>query len=196
MKPKRFIVLLHTIKKKRSVRIDFESNKIETDFYEELKMEGYQIYQFIQEEFKYNMEESELTENEIEFEVLKREKKTWFGLSKEIVTDLLIYPNEEFFYPYQYGHYFYLYTKKKVNISKFEKWMHSNFPYKFGDFDDTYAGLKKEEIELMNEGDYLLITNHDYQKEFGLIGNDYVIEALIERFRRLNLKSFEEIKYN
>lgn len=196
MKPKRYIILFHPIGKEESVRIDFESDKTETEFYEKLKIEDYEIYQFIQEEFKYNMEESELEEEKIEFLSLKREKKTWFGFSKKVVSDLLILPKKEFYYPYQYGHYFYLFTKRKINKNNFENWLNLYFPERFSDFDETYAGLNKDQLELMDEDDYLVITNYDYQKEFGLIGNSKIIENLTEKLRKLNLKSFEEIKFN
>ena len=196
MKSKRFIILFHPIGNEKSVRIDFESENIETDIYEDLKIDNYEIYQFIQEEFKYNMEESELQKKGIKFESFKREKKTWFGLSKKIVSDLLIFPQKDFFYPYQYGHYFYLFTKSEVNRNEFEGWMNSKFPEKFADFDETYAGLNKAEIKLLNENDYLIITNHDYQSEFGVIGNSQIIAKLIERLKKLNLNSFEEEKLN
>lgn len=196
MKTKRFILLFHPTGKEKSIRIDFESDKPVTDFYEQLKIDGYEIYQFIQDDFKYNMEELELEEKKIEFGKLKREKKTWFGLSKEMVSDLLIYPKKDFFYPYQYGHYFYLYTKRKIEILEFETWLNSTFPYRFDDFDETHAGKNKSEIELMNNDDYLLVTNYDYQKEFGLVGNYRIIKELIEKLRMLKLKSFEEEKFN
>lgn len=194
MKFKRYIILFHPIGKEKSVRIDFESDKPATDFYEKLKIEGYKMYQFIQADFKYNMKESELEEKEIEYLPLEREKKVWFGFSKKMVSDLFISPKKGFFYPYQFGHYFYLFTKKKINKNDFENWLNLYFPKRFADFDKTYAGLKKEQLELMNEDDYFIITSHDSQKEFGLIGKNGLIEKLIEKLRHLNLKSFEEIK--
>ena len=33
----------------------------------------------------------------------------------------------------------------------------------------------------MNQDDYVLITNHDYQKEFGVAGESKTIDKLIER---------------
>ena len=196
MNPKRFIILFHPIGKGKSTRVDFESIRKATELYEELKIEGYEIYQFIQDEFKYNMEESELEKHQIKFESLEREKKTWFGFSSKIVSDLLIHPQKGFFYPYQYGHYFYLYSKRKINILEFEAWLNSKFPYRFGDFDETHAGINKNEIELINEDDYLIITNHDYQEEFGLVGNYKIIEVLIKQLKGLNLQSFKEEEYN
>lgn len=192
----RFVILLHPIKNEESVRIDFESDMLETEIYEELKIEGYQIYQFIQEDFKYNMEEYELVDKEIQFFSLKREKITWFGFSRKMMTDLLIPPQKTFFYPYQYGHYFYLFTKNNIEKNDFENWLDLHFPDRFLDFDDAYAGLRKDQIELINEDDYLLITNHSYQKEFGLIGNDRILEKLTEKLLELNIESFEKTKFN
>lgn len=196
MKQKEYIALLHPIGQINSFRIDFESEIEPKEIYQKLILEGYRIYQFIQEEFKYIMEENELAESGIEFHSLEREKKTWFGLSKNKVSDLLIFPKNGFFYPYQYGHYFYVFTKHKLEGKEFEKWLNDKFPKRFSDFDETYAGFNKDQVELMNRDDFLLITNHDYQKEFGLIGESEVIEKLLMKFRQMNLESYEEIQIN
>ncbi|MFK7971735.1 MAG: hypothetical protein AB8F95_15320, partial [Bacteroidia bacterium] len=140
----------------------------------------------------FNMSEFELGKLQVPYFSFEREKKTWFGLSRKTVSDLLILPNEGFFYPYTYGHYFYLYTKQKIEKAAFENWIHSTFPNKYADFDYTYAGLNKGEIELMHKDDYLIITNHDFQDGFGVIGGSQILNTLIERLRRMELKAFDE----
>ena len=81
--------LLHPIEKNETIRIDFQTELLETDIYEKLKLSGYGIYQFIENDFQYNMEQSELDAENIQYHELKREKKSWFGLSKKTITDLL-----------------------------------------------------------------------------------------------------------
>ena len=89
---KKFCTLLHPIEKNETIRIDFQTELSETDIYEKLKLSDYGIYQFIENDFQYNMEQSELDAENIEYHELKREKKTWFGFSKKTITDLLIKP--------------------------------------------------------------------------------------------------------
>lgn len=179
MKLKKINILLHPIEKKETIRIDFKTELIETDIYEKLKLLGYEIYQYIQDDFKYNMEPPELDAKNIKYYKLYREKKSWFGLSKKNVIDLLIKPENGFYYPYQYGNYFYLFTKHKVSPSEFEKWINDLFPNKFADFDETFSTGFKKGFKLLNIDDYILITNHDYQRDFGILANEFIIDKLL-----------------
>lgn len=178
------IALLHPIEKKETIRIDFQTELLETDIYEKLKLPEYGIYQFIENDFLYNMEQSELDAEQIKYYELKREKKTWFGLSKKTVTDLLIQPKNKFYYPYQYGHYFYLFTKHKVNPTEFQEWINIMFPSKFADFDDTLFMGTNENFEFLNKDDYFLITHHDYQRDFGISANEIITNELLKILRK------------
>ena len=178
------IALLHPIEKKETIRIDFQTELLETDIYEKLKLPEYGIYQFIENDFLYNMEQSELDAEQIKYYELKREKKTWFGLSKKTITDLLIQPKNKFYYPYQYGHYFYLFTKHKVNPTEFQEWINIMFPCKFADFDDTLFMGTNENFEFLNKDDYFLITHHDYQRDFGISANEIITNELLKILRK------------
>ena len=87
---KQFILLFHPLRKNEEVRIDFKSEKPASDFIELTKLNGYKVLQYIQSDFTYNMPITELESKNIGFKKLYREKKTWLGLSKKTVTDLLI----------------------------------------------------------------------------------------------------------
>ena len=195
MKKKHYIVLLHPIGEDVKTRIDFDSEVDETVVYELLKFEGYEIYQFILADYQYVRPIGELGEEGIRFEIFDRERKTWFGLSKKVEQELLIYPKDGFFYPYQYGSYFYLYSNKKIRASEFMKWMEEQFPERWADFDDALAGVNKNAINLINEAAYILITNHDYQKEFGLIASKERCIALTTKLKQAGFENFEVEEY-
>ena len=55
---------------------------------------------------------SKLKENRINFEQLYRIEKTWFGFATRTVRDLLIMPNQNFYYPHKFGSYLYIFTKQ------------------------------------------------------------------------------------
>lgn len=188
---KHFIALFHRLSSNESTRIDFDSDMDETAVYEILKLEEYKLYQFIEHDFLYNMEIPELDKEGIQYDKLEREKKTWFGLWRTKVNDILIHKNQDFYYPYQYGHYFYLFTKHDLKKGQFEKWLNENFPNRFADFDELVGYGKTNNLNLLNPDDYVLITNHDYQKEFGIAGNIEVIERLIVRLNN-NFKTDSE----
>ena len=141
------------------------------------------------------MEPSELEENDVKFKFLKREKKTWFGLSKKMVSDLLIYPKNGFYYPYQYGHYFYLYTKHDVKDLEFENWLNAQFPDRYGDFDETHAGINTKYVQLLNADDYLIVTNHDFQEEFGITGSININQQILKKLKDLNLSEYAAEEY-
>jgi hypothetical protein len=194
-KPQDFIPLFHSIGITEKVRVDFNSDKPETDFYELLKLEGYNIYLYIAHNYRYTMSIEELKEKGISFSTFEYERKTWFGLSSETRADILIHPNDGFFFPYQYGHFFYLYTKHSLNQTEFAKWMNIQFPNKFMDFGDTEIGLNTDSIKLLNSDDYLLVTNHGYQKEFGITGNPEIVSLLRAKLKSLQLDEYEESEY-
>ena len=85
---------------------------------------------------------------------------------KKTVTDLLIMPSKHFYYPYQYGSYLYIFTKKDLNKNNFENWLNMEFPSRYGNIDETFAGFKN----LMSEEGFLIATNHDLQHQFGVMG--------------------------
>ncbi|WP_240642375.1 metallophosphoesterase family protein [Nonlabens xiamenensis] len=193
-KMKQFILLFQPFSKGGVVQIDFKSEKPASDFIEFTKLDGYNVYQYIQSDFTYNMSIAELESENIGFKKLYREKKTWFGLSKKTVIDLLIEQQNGFYYPYGFGNYLYLFSKQKINQSEFEKWLNKEFPSRFGDIDGTFAGFNSELSNLMNEDDYLIATNHDYQEHFGLTGKAEIIEQIILKFNDLNLAEYETEK--
>jgi|GEM_PF-5328677 len=167
--------------------MDFISDKPATEFIGLAKLDGYKMYQYIQSGNNYAMTAEELGTENIQFEKLFREKKTWFGLSKKTVTDFLIMPNKNFYYPHEFGSYLYIFTKQdrlKVDI---ENWMNKEFPDRFGHIDERFIGFQ----ELMNEEDYLIATNHDLQHQFGLIATKSIVDKIITKFKNANLSEFE-----
>lgn len=186
-----FILLFHNLGSKFSTRMDFKSNKPATEFIDLTKLDGYEMYQYIQRGNTYVMSEEKLEKENIQFEKLYRQKKTWFGFSKKITTDLLIMPNQEFYYPYEFGSYLYIFTKRKRTKSDFENWLNNEFPDRFGHIDETFAGFEN----LMDEEDYLIATNHDLQHQFGVIGKKNKIDQIIKKFTSANLSEFELENY-
>jgi len=138
---------------------------------------------------------AELESENIGFKKLNREKKTWFGLSKKTVTDLLIEQQNGFYYPYGYGNYLYLFSKQKIKLTDFENWLNKEFPSRFVDINETFAGFNSEFLNLMNEDDFVIATNHDYQEQFGLTGKAKIIEQILSKFNDLNLAEYETEKY-
>jgi len=187
-----FIIHFHSLKTNEKTRIDFKSEKPSSDFIEMAKLKGYCIYQYIQNDYTYNMSIPDLKNENVEFEILQREKKTWFGLSKKIITDFLIKPKKDFYYPYQYGHYLYIFTKKEIDKTEFENWLNKEFPNRFGDIDETFTDFDK----LLNKDDFLIATNHDYQYQFGVIGKRDLIERIISNYKTEKLKDFEIESYD
>lgn len=186
-----FILQIQSLGSKIITRIDFKSEKPATEFIELTKLDGYGMYQYIQSGNTYVMTEEKLEYENIQFEKLYREKKTWFGLSKKTVTDLLILPNQEFYYPYEFGSYLYLFTKQKSTKIEIENWLNKEFPKRFGHIDETFSGFKN----LMNEDDYLIATNHDLQNQFGVIGNKNIVDQIITKFKNAELNEFELENY-
>lgn len=192
---KQFILLFHPLSTSEEVRIDFKSEKPASEFIGLAKLDGYKVYQYIQSDYTYNMPIEELELKNVGYKKLYREKKTWFGLSKKKVTDLLIEPKNGFYYPYGYGHYLYLFTKREIDKSDFEKWLNKEFPNRFADIDETFAGFNSEFLNLMDEDDYLIATNHDYQKQFGMTGKKEIVEQVISIFNDQSLEEYETEKY-
>ncbi len=192
---KQFILHFHPLGTNEKVRIDFKSEKPATEFIELTKLDGYKMYQYIQSDHTYNMPIEELELENIGFKKLYREKKTWFGLSKKKVTDFLIEPKNEFYYPYGFGNYLYVFTKQEINHTEIEKWLNKEFPSRLTDIDETFAGLNSEVLHLLDEDDYLIATSHDYQEQFGLSGKASIIEPIISKFNELNLDEYEVEKY-
>ena len=186
-----FILSFHTLGSKIVTRMDFNSNKPATEYIELTKLDGYEMYQYIQSGNTYVMTEEKLVKANIQFEKLYRAKKTWFGLSEKTVTDLLILPNQEFYYPHEFGGYLYLFTKQKSTKADIENWLNKVFPSRFGNIDETFTGFEN----LMDEEDYLIATNHDLQHQFGVIGKKSKIEQIISKFKSAGLNEFELEKY-
>ncbi|EKT3965478.1 hypothetical protein SL053_000231 [Flavobacterium psychrophilum] len=191
---KRFVILLNPLTSGSELRIDFQSESIATDFYDLSKLDEYKIYQYIQSDYTYIMPIEELEQKNISFIKLEREEKTWFGLFKKKVTDILIEPTEEFYYPYSYGYYLYIFTKHKINKTEFEDWLNKKYLTK--GIDESFTEIKSEFEDLMKKDDYLLVTNHDLQQHFGICGNENIINQITSKFNKLNLNEFEIRKTN
>jgi len=189
------IVLIHTLGQQEKCRLDFETEIPVTEIFEQLKLDGYKIYQVILDDNQYIMPQSDLVRQEISFDRLERVKKTWFGLGRKIVTDILIYPKSDFYYPYEFGNYTYLFSQHDYSKEQIDSWLNNQFPNRWADLDETYAGFNTESVELINPQDYLLITNHDYQTEFGIIGNQTITDKILDIFRQMDLSKFEEEIY-
>ena len=186
---KRFVILLNKISTKCETQINFVSEKTAIDFIQISKLDGYKIYQYIQNDYTYNMPIDELEQEDISFIKLFRKKKSFFGLLKKNIIDILIEPKDGFFYPYSYGYYFYIFTKHYIEKTIFEDWLNRIFLTK--NIEESFLEINSEFIDLMNEDDYLLVTNHDYQEYFGICGNENIINQIINKFKIINLSEFE-----
>ena len=122
-------------------------------------------------------------------------KRLGLAYQKKTVSDLLIAPKNRFFYPYQYGNYLYIFSKRKITKNEFKNWLNKEFPSQHADLDYTFAGFNSEYLKLMNTDDYIIVTCHDYQEQLGITGNSSVISELIERLNKLNLTELELEKY-
>lgn len=191
---KRFVILLNPLITGSELRIDFQSESIATDFYDLSKLDEYKMYQYIQSDYTYIMSIEELEQKNISFIKLEREEKTWFGLFKKKVTDILIEPTEGFYYPYSYGYYLYIFTKHKINKTEFEDWLNKKYLTK--GINESFTEIKSEFEDLMKKDDYLLVTNHDLQYHFGICGNENIIDQITSKFNKLNLNEFEIRKTN
>jgi hypothetical protein len=190
-----YIVHLYSQERNKKIRLDFSSQKVASELIDLLKLSDYNIYQFILGENRYSMTESQLNEMENKYELLKRQKKSLFGLCKKTILDLLILPKSGFYFPYKFGNYLYLFTKKLIVPADFESWINIEFPNRFEDFDKVFAGLNSDPINLLDNEDYFIITNYDYQTEFGIIGKSKTIDLILDTFRKAEIKDFEEKIY-
>ena len=189
------IALLHIIGQQDKYKLDFEIEISTTEIFEKLKLDDYKIYQLILNDNQYIMTHSELLGQGIKFDKLERIKKTWFGLGTKTVSDLLVYPQTKFYYPYEFGNYTYIYSKNDYSKEQINDWLLKQFPNISSDLDKTYAGFNTESIELLNPQDFLIITNHDYQTEFGVIGNKLTIDKILKILRQMDLNNYDEMKY-
>ena len=186
---KNFIALFHQLGSNKSFRIEFKSDIEEADVLNVVKLDEYKLYQLIHHDFLYNMEPSELDLEGIKYDRLYREKTSWFGLKRKPVSDILIHPHKDFLYPYQYGHYFYYYTKHKLEANQFKEWLNDEFPKRFDHFDEL-LGYNDNDLTLIYPDDYVLVTNHDYQKEFGIAASEEIVTNLIKQLnKQFTLKS-------
>ncbi|MEX2477944.1 MAG: hypothetical protein WD357_05875 [Gracilimonas sp.] len=190
-----YIIHFHPVGEIEHYRLDFQSSSSASEILESLKLENYQLYQLILSENRCVMSTAELNSQNIKYDLVTREKKTWFGLLSKTVQDLLIYPNNSFYYPYDFGNYLYLYTRRLISKTEFNDWLLDQFPNGSEDLDRMYAGHNEETINLLNSDDYLIITNHDYQKEFGINAEKAIIDKLKDKFREMRLSGFEEESY-
>ncbi len=186
----------HSIGNSVSKRVDFKSEISPSEFYEELRLEGYYLYQYVTSDYTYNMEDKELDELGIEYVKFEFQKSTWLGLGKKTVYDLLILPNDKFYYPYQFGNYFYLLTKEKITGEIFMNWLNNEFPNRSSDFNDYIGGETTDSKKIRNESDIIIITLHDYQEESVITANKYTIDRLFDRLKDLELAEFTESKYD
>ena len=150
MKKQHYIALIHPIEEEVKRRIDFNSEITPRDIFEFLKLQDYKIYQYILPDYQFVMSLDEMKKRNIRFDTFEKEVSTWFGLGKKIEKELLIYPQEGFYFPYEFGSYFYLYSTKDVQRDEFIEWMDDQFPNRFADFDDTHAGINWDSVKLLN----------------------------------------------
>jgi len=191
-----YILHLHSIGNSISRRIDFKSDKSTTEFFEELRLQGYFLYQYITSDFTYNMDTKELDDLNIEYVTYEFQKRTWFGFGRKTVYDLLILPKDKFYYPYQFGNYFYLLTKDKISADSFINWLNNQFPNKFSDFNDYIGGDTTDSKELLNKSDIIIITLHDYQEELAITAHKVIVDELYHKIQSMELEKFDTIIYD
>ncbi|MFC6858977.1 hypothetical protein [Zunongwangia atlantica] len=188
-----FIVLFQKLGIAGCAQLEFESDLPAENFIQLIMLDGYYMYQYIQAGNIYVMLISKLKENQINFEQLYRIRieKTWFGFATRTVRDLLIMPNQNFYYPHEFGSYLYIFTKQLRSKAEIEIWLDNEFSNRYADINEEFTGFKN----LMNPEDYLIATNHDLQHQFGVIGGDDKIAKIITKFKNTSLKGFD-LEYN
>ena len=193
---KEFILLFHPLGSNETIQVSFRSKEPAVDFIELSKLEGYNMYQYILGDFTYNMPVEDLMKDEIRFTRILREQRSWWGLYKRKVTDILIEPRIGFYYPYEFGNYLYWFTKQEAVIeSELLDWLNKQFPDRSTNIDDTFAGFNSHRLQMLHEDDYLIATDHDHQQQFGVAGRNEIINAILSRFKSSDLTEFEMETY-
>lgn len=190
-----YIILIHPIEDELKTRVDFDTELGEEALYDYLKLEGYKVYQFIRSDFHYLMSNDELKALNVKFATFDKKVKTWFGLDSKIEQDLLIYPKEGFYYPYQYGWYLYLYSKADIGSDEFINWLNEQMPYTNKDFDNSYAGLNYKTLKPLHDDDYILVTSHDYQRDFGITASKEITKKLVDRIKEADFEALDIEQY-
>ena len=195
MKEIEYIILLHDIDEEKSIRIDGRSTSTTNAIIERLKQETYNMLQFVKHEFLVEIGEYGLDQSGIEYDVIPRTKKTWFGLGNKIVNDIIIYDSSNYTYPYNYGNFLYYYSEENIGKTELINWMNSNKINSYFDLDDIYSAMNNYQTSLLNSNDFLLVTNHDKQTEFGISANTKIIESLLKQIQLMNFTDYEENYY-
>ena len=195
MKESNYIILLHDIGNKDSIRIDFKSKMEPLTFFQELKIDSHSITQFIKNEYAVEIDEFILDQDKIEYHAIPRMKKTWFGLHNKAVNDILIPETSKYFYPYVYGNFVYYFSQKKISKNDFIKWLTSNTTNPKFEFDAIYSATNNYRTKVLNEKDFVLVTNHNFQTEFGISGNTIILKQIVEKLKAMNLNNYEEERY-
>lgn len=196
MKKIEYIVMLHDLEKNNSLRIDFDSKKKPNNVIKGLRLKNYKLCQFIQNEYLVEISENELTEKKIRFDILPRTKRTWFGLSKKEVNDILIVQTNEFMYPYIYGHFVYYFSKHEIGKPEMQSWLSEITPNLFGGLDDIYSAMNNYSTKLINNDDYVIVTNHDHQNQFGISAISNILELIRVNIEGLEVDHIEYDEYN
>ena len=163
-----YIIQFHKIGENEHIRIDFSSSNSPIKMLQSLLLKKYHTYQVILAENNFTMSTSELDSQNIRYDMIPREKKTWFGFRTKIVQDLLIHPHNSFYYPYEFGNYLYINTLNIISKSEINDWLIDQFPNRWEQLGYAYSGLNKNPIKLLNRNDYLIIRSHDNETHFGI----------------------------
>jgi hypothetical protein len=190
-----YIIQLLPIGEREHIRVDFCSSDSSNELLKFLRLDKYRTYQLILAENSHVMSTSELDSQKIRYDLLPRKRKTWFGLRNIIVKDLLIHPQNCFYYPHKFGNYLFLNTTEAISTSEINNWLNDQFKNRHHELSDMYAGYNKNPICLLNSNDYLIIRSHDYQTHFGIIAHKNIIKDILDKLRESNLDDYEEQSY-
>ena len=73
--------------------------------------------------------------------------------------------------------------------------MDANKINSYFDLDDIYSAMNNYQTSLLNSNDFLLVTNHDKQTEFGISANTKIIKSLLKQIQLMNFTDYEENYY-
>lgn len=186
-----YIVLLHNLEESNSLKMDFESELQPNQLIKTLQIESCKLTQFIKHEYLVEISETELERNNIPIEKITRTKKTWFGLSSKNVNDILITTNSEFMYPHIFGNFVYFFSKSKIGKNELQDWLNSNL----SDLDGIYSAMNNYNTKLIQEDDYVIVTNYDTQTQFGISGGTEKLKQIRQIMTKIGLENISTEKY-
>ncbi len=188
-----YTICITSARKSYRYRVDFSSPQEPPYFFKLFKLGTYSHLEYVPHESQ-ALTTRETIDEQINLTVIRQEHRRFWGLLRKQVEDVVVLPDQDFYFPFDFGYHYLLYYRAPLSFKEMLAKV-TTLARVTENMEGLATGNHSQTQTLVTENSFVLVMGYDYASDMALIMQEEETDQIIKRLQELQLANFEIEKY-